>query len=337
MDSMEEFYNNPFKNNCEVDDICFAPFFSQMSESITEPTPVQTCVTTPCADAQARAPSCQEASETESYSQTSTQRLQHKLNETMRASTAACDMYTNHIETQRQEIDRLDEENNELQMKVAWLESQMRAIGLEKDCAAMAYKREVEKNAALEAKITSLKRELSSMEERARQLAATYSRGVPQSTYDVAPYQNAPPHEHQPNKQQHTQQQLQQQQLHSGHHQETPRMQTQRPPSQPRQPPSLSPSSRGVVEDVRGGIGAYPGQRKNEQLVIAVKDLESNLQRACQRKDELENHLRRVETTRIRSGAERAKKIALERELADVQKQVSDIRMKLRSLSALER
>ncbi|CCD15887.1 unnamed protein product [Trypanosoma congolense IL3000] len=335
---MEEFYNNPFKNNHEIDDICFAPLLSVASESTTELTPVVSPAITPYADISNNIPPSQIMGDVQCQGQASSNRLQHKLEETVKANAATCDMYTSHIEAQRQEIDHLDRQNNDLQMRVAMLESQLRSVTLEKDCAAMAYKREFERNAALEATITALRSELDSVDERARYLATTYNRGV-----EVA--QQPPEAAHA--------QRTQQGPIATGR-QSQPRYYDPRPCSSAegeefsqgqarlglhpqRQQPSLSPSSRGVVEDVRSGIGAYPGLRKGEELTEVVDKLEKKLQVACQRRDVLEAKLRKVETVRIRSGAERARKISMERELATFQKEISDIKMSLRSMSALDR
>ncbi|KAG8346109.1 hypothetical protein ERJ75_000723100 [Trypanosoma vivax] len=321
---MEEFYNNPF-NNKEVDDICFAPVFSLGTEfSSNEP---QSLTDTSAALSVRRS-----AREYDAYGSPAAVRLQQQLNETMRANDAACTTYKNHIETQRQEIDRLDECNNGLQMKIARLESEMRAVLLEKDCAAMAYKREVEKNAALEGRVVALERELHSMEQRARELAATYSRGsVPltagrgQEKQSQEFEQERPQPTHQP-------------------------MISQLPTSQrlPLSYSSVQHSQReGVVHsgprtgdsasNVRVNAGAYPGHCGDEDALKNVKDLERRLQLACQRKDSVEAQLNKLENLRSRTGAERAKKIALERELSSLQGEIGTYRMRLRSLSALIR
>ncbi|EKG05704.1 hypothetical protein TCSYLVIO_003216 [Trypanosoma cruzi] len=333
---MEEFYNNPFRHDPAVDDVCYASVqFPSMTASNTE------------------TESCRER---DFLSISSALRFQTQLSEALRANSTLRSTYEAHIETQRNEIDRLSVENNELQMKLTRLEAQLRSLLLEKDCSTMAYKREIEKNALLEEKVGCLEEELNSLERRTRELRAAYNRTPQQTDGCETTFSRTRPNL------------LQQQRENHYTEQGTPSSLVSA--SDLHSPKSLLESERNnrsgerqkwraaeeaaaswrteTTTSVKTGLGGrtpkpcskvtpYPTQVMDEENDVVVKELEKRLLRECQTRDEIEKRLQKMESTRIRSGSERAKKIALEREFIAAQRAVGETRMRLRELSALVR
>ncbi|GET90775.1 hypothetical protein, conserved [Leishmania tarentolae] len=77
-------------------------------------------------------------------------------------------------------------------------------------------------------------------------------------------------------------------------------------------------------------------QARNEQAA-AVRQLETDLLQHSQQRDELTNQLERLERMRTRTVADRKKKAAIERQLENEEKVIGQIRLELRSRSALMR
>ncbi|KEG14080.1 hypothetical protein DQ04_00631040 [Trypanosoma grayi] len=350
---MEEFYNNPFSHDQEMEDLCYSSVVSFSADPCTATTATAAAVT-------AVPESCKNI---DSFGVSSVLRLQTQLSEALRTNVSLRTTYEAHIDTQRQEIDRLSGENNELLKKLTWLETQLRSLSLEKECVIMAQKREVEKNAALKEKIGCLEAELGSLERRTKEWTAAYSTTPRNADGHSTPISQIRTQYLCP-KQQHRQQQQQQSVL-----------QVQMTPSragdsymctpdnsrcgsgqkeQPLHlfgpcPPSATRAAAGTQrqETLRNPDGsaakshtrteACPTQQKDGADEAVVKELEKRLLHECQRKDEIEKQLQKMERTRIRTGSERAKKISLERDLISAQRAVGDIRMRLRALSALVR
>ncbi|RNF02215.1 uncharacterized protein Tco025E_08431 [Trypanosoma conorhini] len=334
---MEDFYNNPFRCDPEMDEVCYASVQFLSSET----SPVET----------------ERFRDNDFLSVSSALRFQTQLSEALRANSTLRNTYEAHIATQRREIDRLGEENNELQKKLTRMESQLRSLSLEKDCSAMAYKRESEKNVLLEEKVTALEEELNSLERRTRDLRAAYCRSPQHSDGHGTPLSQLRSHGLQQSQYSHRQEQRTPPSRRSESALYSPcvrRLVSERS-TRPGEAEdwwaaeSAAPSRRPeTVNNVKTGVArsavntpakatSYPTPMSDEERYAAVKELEKRLLRELQAKEEIEEKLQKIEATRIRSGAERAKKITLERDLIAAQRAVGEIRTRLRTLAALVR
>ncbi|ORC90904.1 uncharacterized protein TM35_000073280 [Trypanosoma theileri] len=373
---MEEFYKNPFRRELDFNELCYASVnsFPVDNPSPSTATTALPTTTTTAAAATVMGGISENLKESEFLGVSSALRYQTQLSEALRANSTLRATYETHIEAQRQEMERLSDENNKLLKKLTRLETDLRSLVLEKECAALAYRREIEKNATLEGKIRSLEAELNSLEQRTRELSAAYNGTSRQidtpgslvQTRASSHYQYPQQQQHQ---QHHQQQHHQQQQEFTPSHEKdrllyTPEplrygsqrkdrpydtnagssnsnINTATPVGLPRTDP-VTPVSHTSGRRLQGNAGngnnrSNNTQRVDENRATNIKQLEQQLLRECQKKDELERELLRMESTRVRSGSDRAKKISLERALAAAQHAVSDTRMKLRALSALVR
>lgn len=321
---MEEFYSNPFADDPEVNELCYASVQPSTSEPSLHGVEAHT--------------------EENMMSVSSALRYHAQLSEALRTNSTLKNTYEAHIETQRKEINRLGMENNELLKKITNLESQTRSLQLEKECSAMAYKREAEKNAVLEERIALLETELNALTRRAQEMNAAYSttssRGLNTSQASVA-YGRA---------------QVNEQRAPSQATTTTPPMReggwrgsdATRFSAEPVDHPFANHgktvpweprprTARELRDNMSERLSCYPAEREKESKSERIKELERRLLCECQRRDALELDLQRLERVKIRTGTERAKKISLERNLEAAQHVISDVRMELRALSALER
>jgi len=121
---------------------------------------------------------------------------------------------------------------------------------------------------------------------------------------------------------------------------QTPRVPTaQLPAAGVQSPPSTGDPSAADKSPTRAG---HAVRDKNATAPAAVdprevESLEARLFELCRDRDATDQQLRRVENVRVRSLADKAKKDNLVRRLAELNGAVSDVRKRLRELSALER
>ncbi|CAM40326.2 conserved hypothetical protein [Leishmania braziliensis MHOM/BR/75/M2904] len=91
----------------------------------------------------------------------------------------------------------------------------------------------------------------------------------------------------------------------------------------------------------RGAAAAYEitlaQQQARKEQAAAAQELEAHLREHSQQRDELMKQLERLERTRTRTVADRKKKAAVERDLEAEEKVIGQIRLELRSRSALLR
>lgn len=316
---MEAFYSNPFSQDSEADELCYTNVQS-LNQDAAPPLWTET------------------PTEKDFISVSSALRYQAQLSEALRANSTLRGTYEAHIETQRKEIDRLGTENSELLKKVTRLESQMRSFELEKECSTMAYKREVEKNTALEEKIASLEAELNSLTRRAQELNATYGGTV--SRTDAWETSAAPTAAHPPQQNYRAWTAPSHAGAEGRRAPEPPRLDLEQRRYAPEAQPQRGDggmTARATAREPPGGFSLFSGGGENEANAATVSALERQLLRECQLRDELESELQKMERTKIRSGSERAKKISLERDLNAAQQAISDTRRRLRGLSALIR
>ncbi|ESL08095.1 hypothetical protein TRSC58_04209 [Trypanosoma rangeli SC58] len=333
---MEEFYNNPFHCDPAMDEVCYA--------SVQFLSPETSPVGAEC------------FKDGDFFRVSSALRFQTQLSEALRANSTLRSTYEVHIETQRREIDRLGEENNELQKKLTRMESQLRSVTLEKDCSAMAYKRESEKNVILEEKVRALENELNSLERRTRDLRAAYHTSPQHADEHETHLSHIRPLRLQQSQYSDDQESI----TPSSHRNDRARYSLEAThlgpewsarhsePQEWRAAEGTAASKRSeTANSIKMGSArrdanysakatAYPTQNVEDKYAT-VKELERRLLQESQAKDEIEKQLQKMESSRIRNGAERAKKIALERGFLAAQQTVGEIRMRLRSLAALVR
>ncbi|RNF12278.1 hypothetical protein TraAM80_00426 [Trypanosoma rangeli] len=334
---MEEFYNNPFRCDPAMDEVCYASVQFLSPEAL----PV----------------GAEGLKDGDFFRVSSALRFQSQLSEALRANSTLRSTYEVHIETQRREIDRLGDENNELQKKLTRMESQLRSVTLEKECSEMAYKRESEKNVLLEEKVRALENELNSVERRTRDLRAAFRTSPQHSDEHEKPSSRIRPLR----LQQSQYSDYQESRTSSPHRNNRARYSLEAThmgpewsarhsePQEWRAAEGTAASKRSeTTNSMKMGSArrdanysakgtAYPTQNNEEDQYATVKELERRLLQENQAKDEIEKQLQKIECTRIRTGAERAKKIALERNFLAAQRTVGEIRMRLRSLAALVR
>lgn len=294
--------------------------------------------------------------------------LQRQMNAVSSSKNTMEEDYEEHIQTLRNDLENVSAERNNLLSAQARLESELRALRLEKDNSSFLYKQERERNDVLSQQVEQLQQELSDaqethqrmlhdlhqthQEELVRSARTSSPRGVfaPPSSGMRQPPQNASSYQ---------MPLYSQQQMYEQEHPDEDDFSEHPPTVIESRPPTSgtvdSTSCHNVKARGKGNTTASSwtiGQGntvshaektekekefEREKRMKEVEALETKLLEHSRNRDELSSQLTRLESSRVRQASERNKKALVEEKLQVEEKAIGQIRLKLRSMEALFR